>query len=75
MEIFSALLALCEGNSPVTDEFPSQRASIAGFDVFFDFSLNKRLHKQLGAGDWRRHGGHCDATVMVAIDFDATCTL
>ena len=24
MEAFSALLALCEGNSPVTSEFPSQ---------------------------------------------------
>ena len=24
METFSALLALCEGNSPVTGEFPSQ---------------------------------------------------
>ena len=39
MEIFSALLALCEGNSPVTGEFPSQRASNAGFDVFFDVNL------------------------------------
>ena len=27
MEAFSALLALCVGNSPVTGEFPSQRAS------------------------------------------------
>ena len=25
METFSALLAVCEENSPVTDEFPSQR--------------------------------------------------
>ena len=29
METFSALLALCEGNSLVTSEFPSQRASNA----------------------------------------------
>ena len=41
MEIFSMLLALWVGNSPVTGEFPSQR-----FDVFFDLRLNKRLGKQ-----------------------------
>ena len=36
METFSALLALCVGNSPVT----------RSFDVFFDLRLNKRLNKQ-----------------------------
>ena len=46
METFSALLALCDGNSPVTCGFPSQTASNAGFDVFFGVSLNKRLNKQ-----------------------------
>ena len=29
-----------------TGGFPSQRASNAGFDIFFDISLNKRLNKQ-----------------------------
>ena len=62
--IISALLALCEANSPITGEFLSQRASNAGFDVFFYVSLNKRLHKQLRAGDLRRHDGHCGVTVM-----------
>ena len=38
-----ALLALCEGNSPVTGEFPSQRPVTRSFDVFFDLRLNKRL--------------------------------
>ena len=33
MEVFSALLALCAGNSPVTCVFPAQRASNADFDV------------------------------------------
>ena len=42
----SALLALCEGNSPVTGEFPSQRPVTWGFDVFFDLLLNKRLCQQ-----------------------------
>ena len=65
METFSVLLALCEGNQAVTGgEFPSQRASIAGFDVFFGVNLNKRLNKQLshrwsetpGCSLWR----HCN---------------
>ena len=62
MESFSALPALCK--SPVTAEFPSRRTSNAGFDVFFDVSLNKQLRKQLRAGDLRRHVGYCDVTVM-----------
>ena len=47
METFSALLARCEGNSPVTGEFPSQRPVTQSFDVFFDLALNKQLSKQL----------------------------
>ena len=46
METFSALLALCAGNSLVTGEFPSQRPVTQSFDVFFDLRLNKRLTKQ-----------------------------
>ena len=46
METFSSLLALCVGNSPVTDEFPSQRPVTRSFNVFFDLPLNKRFSKQ-----------------------------
>ena len=46
MEIFSALLAICLGNSPVSAEFPAQRPATRSFDVFFDMCLNKRLSKQ-----------------------------
>ena len=46
METFSALLAICAGNSPVTGEFPPQRPVTRSFDVFFDLRLNKRLRKQ-----------------------------
>ena len=46
LEVISALLALCAGNSPVTGEFPSQRPVTRSFDVFFDLRLNKRLSKQ-----------------------------
>ena len=46
METFSALLAICAGNSPVPGEFPAQRPVRRSFDVFFDLRLNKRLSKQ-----------------------------
>ena len=42
----SALLAICTGNSQVTDEFPAQRPVARSFDVFFDLRPNKRLRKQ-----------------------------
>ena len=46
METFSALLAICAGNSPVSGEFPAQRPVTRSFDIFFDLRLNKRLSKQ-----------------------------
>ena len=49
METFSALLAICAGNSPVTGEFHAQRPVTRSFDVFFDLRLNRQLRKQ-----WRR---------------------
>ena len=65
METFSALLALCAGNSPVTGEFSLQRLVMRSFDVFFDLSLNERLsNKNRYAGDLRRHRAHYDVTVM-----------
>ena len=46
METFSAFLALCEGNSPVSGEFPAQSPVTRSFDVFFHLCLNKQLSKQ-----------------------------
>ena len=46
MEIFSALLAICAGNSPVTGEFPTQRPVTRSFDVYFDLRPKERLSKQ-----------------------------
>ena len=46
METFSALLALCAGNSPVPGEFPTQRPVTRSFDNYFDLRPNKRLSKQ-----------------------------
>ena len=53
---------LCEGNSPVTDEFPSQRLVTWRFDVFFAWTngwVNNR-----DAGDLRCHRTHYDVTVV-----------
>ena len=47
----STLMALCEGNPPVTGGFPLQRSVTRSFDVFIEFPMNKRLNKQ-----WRRWG-------------------
>ena len=63
METFSALLAICAGNSPVLGEFPTQSPVTRIFDVFFDLRLNKRLSKQwwgwwfetLSRPLWRHH--------------------
>ena len=46
METFSALLAICAENSPVTGEFPAQRPVTRSFDVSFDLRRNKRLNKE-----------------------------
>ena len=46
METFSALLAICAGNSLVAGELPAQRPVTPSFDVFFDLRLNKRSSKQ-----------------------------
>ena len=64
METFSALLAICAGNSPVPGEFTAQRPVTRSFDVFLDLRLNKRLSKQSGAGDLRRYCAHYYVIVM-----------
>ena len=63
MATFSALLAICAGNSPVPGEFPAQRPVTRSFNVFFDLRLNKRLSNH-EAGDLRRYRANYDVTVM-----------
>ena len=66
METFSALLAICAGNSPVTGEFPTQRPVTRSFDVYFDLRPNERLSKQsrgwwfetLSSPLWRHRNGY-----------------
>ena len=55
MEAFSALLAICAGNSPVSGEFPAQRPVTRGFDAFFDLARINGWVNNRQAGDLRRH--------------------
>ena len=64
METFSALLAVCAGNSPVAGDFPAQRPVTRSFDVFVDLRLNERWVNTREAGDLRRHRAHYDVIVM-----------
>ena len=69
METFSALLALCAGNSPVIGEFPAQKPVTQSFDTFFDLRLNKQLSKQSwgwlfekpSRSSWR----HCNVSISM----------
>ena len=74
MVAFSALLAICAGNSPVNGEFSAQRPVTRSFDVFFDLRLNKRLSKQswgwwfetLSCPLWRHCNGRRAPTFLKA---------
>ena len=73
MEIFSASLALCVGNSPVTGEFPAQMPVTRSFDVFSDLRLNKRFSKQ-SWGWWfetpvRSLWRHCKGKITLHMRF------
>ena len=64
METFSALLALCVGNSPVTGEFPVQGpvTLTQSFDVSFICAwMNGRVNNR----DFGHHRGHHDVIVMI----------
>ena len=65
METFSALLALCEGNSPFTCEFPSQKLVRRSFDVFWICAWTTGWINNRDVDDLRRHRAHYDFTVMI----------
>ena len=73
METFSALLAICAGNSPVPGEFPTQRPVTRSFDVYFDLRPNKWLSKQswgwwfetLSCSLWRHRNVHWPSLITV----------
>ena len=65
METFSALLAICAGNSPVIGEFPAQRpvtrnSMFSLICTWINVWANNR-----NAGVLRRHCAHYDLTVMM----------
>ena len=64
MEIFSALLALCAGNSPVTGEFPHKGQWRGALMVTLICVWINGWAKNREAGDLRRHRAHFDVTVM-----------
>ena len=83
METFSALLAICAGNSPVPGEFPAQRPVTRSLIfslicVWINGWVNNRE-----AGDLRRYRAHYDVNVMesvisehmLPIKFTSTCEI
>ena len=65
-ETFSALQAICVGNSPVPGEFPSQSQwrgalTYSLICTWINGWLNKRM-----AGDLRRNRAHYDVSVMIS---------
>ena len=70
METFSALLAFCAGNSPVTGEFPLQRPVTRSFDVFFDLHLWK--NGSINNRDLRQHRVHYDVIEMKILTRDTS---
>ena len=65
METFSALLAICAGNSLVTGEFPTQRPVTRGFVVFFICGWINGWVNSGEAGNMRRHRAHYDVIAMI----------
>ena len=80
METFSALLAICAGNSPVPGEVPTQRPVTRGFHVFFDLRPNKPFSKQswgwlfeaLSRPLWRHYNANMVFTQRNTTSFDYT---
>ena len=64
MKTFSALLAICAGNSPVTGEFHAQGPVTRSFNVFFDLRLINGWVNNREAGDLRIYRVHYDVIVM-----------
>ena len=67
METFSALLAICAGNSPVLGEFPTQRQVMRTRGALMFSLICARINGWVNnpeAGDLRSHRSHYDVTVM-----------
>ena len=69
METYSVLLVLCERNSPVTREFPSQRAVTRSLVVSLISAWIHGWVNNREVGEWGRNRAHYDVTVMLC-NFD-----
>ena len=67
METFSALLAICAGNSPVSGEFPAQRPVTRSFDVSVICAYLNGWVNTSEAGDLRRYRAHYDVIVIICL--------
>ena len=67
METFSALLAMCAGNSPVIGKIPRTKAGDAEIDVFFVLDWINGWTSNGEAGDLRRHRAQYDVTVIFCV--------
>ena len=63
METFPALLAICVGNSPVTDEFPAKASDVRALIFFICAWINGWVNDR-EAGDLRRHRAHYYVILM-----------
>ena len=69
METFSAILALCAGNSSVTGEFPSPKASDMELKCILICAWIKSWVNNRDADDLRRYHAHYDVIAMQAVEF------
>ena len=67
METFSALLAICAGNSPVSGEVPAQRPVTRSFGISLICAWINGWVNNREAGVLRRYHAHYDVTVMLFI--------
>ena len=71
---YKSLLALCEGNPPVTSGFPSQRASNA--QIFWHCWTNSQLDSNLGCYDAHCNVDSCPGVeVIKPIFFSSTISI
>ena len=69
VETFSALLAICVGNSPVTSEFPTQRQWCGALIFSLICAWMNGWVNTREAGDLKRHHAHNDVTIMITFGF------
>ena len=76
METFSALLALCVGNSSVIGEFPSQRPVTRALMFSLTCTWLMGWVNNREAGDLRRHRAHYDVTaIWMIVHWTTSCRL